>query len=201
MTKGTLLEPLAWFAFAAVAVTGVSALAFLVGQQIYRQTLNDPQIQMAEDASARLNGGEVPAALVERGAPPIDISGSLSPWLAIYDASGMQLEASAVLDNVPPQPPVGVFDVTKWSEHKTREVPAGIETTLSWQPRPDVREALVLVQTKDKKYVVVAGRNTRAHEQRIQQLALNSFVIWIFTLVCLFIASFFGWGLLKTKHS
>ena len=49
--KGTLLEPLAWWCYSTIAVTGLCGLLFVATQQNFRQTLNDPQIQMAEDAA------------------------------------------------------------------------------------------------------------------------------------------------------
>src|SRR5581483_7658620 len=104
------MKYLLWWLMAAVPATLVLGVAYAVVQQDYRTSLDDPQIQMAEDAAARLQGGESPAALVVREAPPVDISGSLDPWLAVYDASGTPLEASAVLDNVSPKLPQGVFN-------------------------------------------------------------------------------------------
>ena len=45
-----------WLPFA-VVVTAFCALAYATVQQSLRQAANDPQIQMAEDTAASLNGG------------------------------------------------------------------------------------------------------------------------------------------------
>ena len=74
---------LSWLPLA-VAVTGLSLLVHVAVQQNYRQSLNDPQIQMAEDGAAKLGDGGVPADIVVRGGM-IDIAQSLAPWIAVYD--------------------------------------------------------------------------------------------------------------------
>lgn len=117
MIRGTLLEPLAWFAFAAIAVTGVGGAAYVLVQQVYRTDLDDPQIQIVEDAATRLNAGAVPADIVAHGTPLVDIRNSLAPWVAVYDAIGHALEASGQLDNASPKLPPGVFDTTQWLAH------------------------------------------------------------------------------------
>src|SRR6185369_15227988 len=47
-----------------IAITGVFAFAYLATQQNYRQSLNDPQIQMAEDAAVSLAHDYTPANIV-----------------------------------------------------------------------------------------------------------------------------------------
>ncbi len=200
MIKGTLLEPIAWFVFAAIAVTGVAALAYVVGQQGYRESLNDPQIQMAEDAAAMLEKGALPAEVVPHGTPIEDISQSLAPWIVVYDSNGQGLENTGQLNNAPPKLPEGVFDTSTWLKHPNglffNQSPV-MQTRFTWQPQAGVRQAVVLTQTKDKKYFVAAGRNMREVEQRIEHEGEIVFVAWLFTLGCLFIASFIGWKLLK----
>src|SRR6185369_2959682 len=84
-----------------VVLTGVFAFAYLAVQQNYRQSVNDPQIQMAEDIAARMAGGDSMSNFIP-GEPPIDIRASLGTWVTLYDASGTPLESSAVLDGTPP---------------------------------------------------------------------------------------------------
>ena len=92
----------------AIAVTGVSAIAFAGIQQNYRQSLNDPQIQMAEDGAARLAAGGVPADVVPRGTL-IDANGSLTPWIAVFDGSGKALESTASIGTTSLSLPSGIF--------------------------------------------------------------------------------------------
>src|SRR4051812_6637961 len=108
---------MAWFSRVwvplAIAVTGICALTFLAVQQSYRMNLNDPQIEIAENAADGLLKGAVPASFVERGVPPIDIALSLSPWIAIYDASGTALESNAILSGAPPKVPLSALQAAR----------------------------------------------------------------------------------------
>ncbi len=179
--------------YAAVPITALCVGIYCAGQQMYRQLANDPQIQLAEDGAARLNGGEMPAALVERGVPPIDIGSSLSPWIAVYDSAGTVLEASAVFDNAPPKLPAGVFDTTNASAQVDDPIWIKGEYKVTWQPRADVRQAVVVVQTKDKKYFVAAGRSLRLSEERTQLLGGSMIFGWFVTLVGLLVV-LLGYG-------
>ena len=85
-----------WLPFL-VVTTGFFLFATWAVQQTYREGLDDPQIQMAEDAARRLAGGEAPANVVPQNdqAAKLDMRESLLPWLAVYDASGTPLASSA----------------------------------------------------------------------------------------------------------
>ena len=89
--KGITRSFIAWIPAAGIAIVGLCGLVYVAVQQDYRQSLNDPQIQMAEDAAAPLNAGAAPASLVTRGTTPINIAASLAPWIAVYDESGTPL--------------------------------------------------------------------------------------------------------------
>src|SRR6185369_5577214 len=100
---------------------------------------------------------------------------------AVYDANGTPLEASGQLDNAPPKLPAGVFDTVEWLAHLNglyyNQSPFA-QTRFSWQPNSSVRQAVVIVQTPDKKYFVAAGRNMREVEQRIEHEGEIVFVLW-----------------------
>ncbi len=155
-------------------------------------SLNDPQIQLAEDAALRLGHGGVPAEVVPHGIPLVDMAKSLAPWMVVYDASGMPLEASAQLNGAPPKLPIGVFDVRQWLAHPNglyyNQSPVA-QNRFTWQPTSDVRQAVILTQSSDKKYFVAAGRNMRETEQRIEHLGEIMFAGWATILVCLAIMS------------
>jgi len=189
---------LAWLPLA-VASTGVCLLVYATVQQNYRQSLNDPQIQMAEDGAAALAAGGTPASLVQRGVPLIDIAESLSPWIALYDASGTPLESSGVLDGEPPMPPQGVLDAARSGlplivgHHITPSIPPN-ENRVSWQPRSDVRQAIVVVSVAsgtDKGYFVVAGRNMREVERREATLSYTVLLAWIALIIATFLTKAF----------
>ena len=162
-----------------VAVTGICLLVHVSVQQNYRQSLNDPQIQIAEDAARKLTKGDVPASVVPR-VDLIDIAHSLAPWIAIYDHSMVPLEASGELAGAPPQPPKGVFDATDPSRYEAiGGGPAG-ENRVTWQPLESVRQAIVVVRTD--RYFVVVGRNMREVEEREGTLGTMVFLAWLVIL-------------------
>lgn len=199
--KQWYIRPLLWWAYSAIMVTGLCALVHVAVQQDLRQGANDPQVQMAEDAAARLEGGAAPADVVPRAAPPVDIATSLSPWLAVYDQSGALLAASGQLNGAPPQLPAGVFDTSGWKSivghHLTVFYPNN-ENRFTWQPKDGVRQAVVLVHFSGGlsehgsigSGFVAAGRSLREVESRESQLTLEVFVLWALTLLCLLVASF-----------
>lgn len=197
MVKDTWLEPVVWFVFAAAPITMLCLGMYAVGQQGYRQGANDPQIQIAEDGAARLNGGEVPAALVQRGAPLIDIENSLAPWVAVYDSTGLPLQSSAQFENAPPKLPAGVFDTANARAQVDDPIWIQGEYKVTWQPTLGVRQAVVVVQTKDKKYFVAAGRSLRLAEERTGMLGFNMLIGWLGVLAVTFVLSFIGWFLLR----
>lgn len=183
-----------------VVMTGAMGFAYVAVQQSFRQEGNDPQIALAEHIATALAGGEVPAAFVSRGVPPVDIATSLDTWVTIYDSSGQPLESDAVLEGVPPSMPAGLLDPSTWAAHKTWQAPSGPETRVSWQPRPTVRQAVVLVRydmptvdgvPQQEGYVAV-GRSMRLTEERILNLTRQAALAWsvtalgtLFTLLCL----------------
>jgi energy-converting hydrogenase Eha subunit F len=194
--KTTWHTPVLWWVYTSVSVTALVGCTYLAVQQNYRQNMNDPQIQVAEDGAAKLSAGGVPADLVNRNAQLVDIATSLDTWVAVYDQSGMPLEASAQLNNAPPQPPKGLFDTTTWTKLKNFTAPTGKETRVTWQPQNNLRQAIVLVQAPNG-YWVVSGRSMRLTEERILQLSKNMFIGWLVTEVALLVASFIGWRLLR----
>ncbi len=171
-----------WLLLAAV-VSGLCLITYAAVQQNYRQSLNDPQIQMAEDAAYALAHGAVPADIVPHGQQMVDIAQSLAPWIGVYDIAGKPLESSGVLENAPPQPPQGVFDTSTWMDD-TEDYPK--ETPFTWQPQNNVRQALVIVRfdpPEGLRGFVVAGRNMREVEDRIGSLGHMMLVAWFLGLV------------------
>lgn len=197
--KHTIWQPLLWWVYSAIAVTGVCSLVYVAGQQNYRQNANDPQVQIAEDGGAKLEAGDVPASLVNRNVPLEDLQTSLLPWVVVYDSSGLALESSAQFNGAPPQLPKGVFDVDAKAQFDD-PVWKGGEYRVTWQPQPGVRQAVVLVQTSDKKYFVASGRSLKEAELRVGQLGALVLAAWAFTLGCLLVASFAAWWILKPNR-
>ena len=166
--RNVLARALTIFGPVVVAATVVIVFVFTVAQQNLRMGANDPQVQMAEDAAARLDTGDTPSAVVAPQA--IDIARSLAPFLIVLGRDRRPLASSAVFDGQTPLPPSGVFDRLSGSSR----------SEITWAPRPDVREAAVIVAYRNG--YVLAGRSLRLVEQRedaLGQLALLGFLVML----------------------
>lgn len=139
----------------AVALVVVCGLVYATVQHDLRSNADDPQIQMAEDAATRLNGGE-PARLVA-GGPLVDVAHSLSPFTMIFDRTGKPIVSQARLENRVPVPPNGVLLSAVSGENR-----------VTWQPESGVRIATVVVPFRGG--YVLAGRSLRDVEQRENEL-------------------------------
>jgi hypothetical protein len=159
----------------AVAVTGVTALVYGAVQQDLRQGANDPQIQMAEDAAARLNGGAAPNTVVP--SEQIELAGSLNSYVMVFDAESRLVASSAQLNGQAPPFPPSVFDSAR-SRGQDR---------ITWQPAAGIRSAVV-VQPWRNGFVVV-GRSLRLVEERIDQIFKLTGFAWLVTLGCTALAA------------
>ena len=158
-----------WFGYSA-AITLVCGIIYVTVQQGYRQTANDPQFQLAEDAANAINKGADPK-LVVGGTPGVEISQSLSPYLIVYNSNGSIAASNATLDGSAPRLPQGVLN----NAHRN-----GLDA-VTWQPRAGVRSATVSVRVKD--YIVVAGRSLRMTEERINVLGQQVAFGWFMSLI------------------
>lgn len=178
----------------ATAVSILSIALYVSVQQNYRASLNDPQIQMAEDGAAILAAGGVPDDVVPRVPRRLDVASSLAPWIAVYDASSTPLEASAVLNAAPPAVPLSMLERARGSTSSDAARPLSIRAM--WEPQEGVRQALVVAWEPKSQRYVVAGRNASEVEYRIWQLQLIIGLGWFMTLV---ITLFAAW--LSTRVS
>lgn len=164
----------------AVAITLVSLVIYLAVQQGYRMSANDPQIQMAEDAATRL-AADIPAqSIVGTGVVEIGgVRGSLAPYLVVFDDGGRPVASSMRLDGRTPTLPAGVFDYAR--RHG--------EDRITWQPRPGVRGAIVVVRHSGRRAgFVLAGRSLREVEVREHDLTLQVLAGLLVTLFATLIA-------------
>jgi hypothetical protein len=169
---GWLLRVFLFWLPLAASISVLSALVYVAVQQDFRQTANDPQIQMAEDAAAQLEAGQQPQAVV--GAGKVDMARSLAPFLIVYDEAGRPVASSAQLNGQTPSIPAGVFSSVRQSG----------EDRLSWQPEQGVRSASVVTQYGGSHPgFVLAGRSLREVEKREAQLTQEVTAAWIVALV------------------
>ncbi len=161
-----------WLPFALVTIA-LCGLAYLLVQQSMRMGLNDPQIQMAEDAASALNNGATVDSVT--AGPKVEMSASLAPFIVVYDASGKAVSSTGLLNGQLPAYPIGALDAAKQSG----------ENRVTWQPNLDVRIASVAVPYKDG--FVVAGRNMREVESRESNAELIAVIAGLVTLIATFI--------------
>lgn len=161
-----------WLPFA-VVITALCGLVYLLIQQSMRMGLNDPQIQMAEDAASALNNG-VTIDSVTTG-PKVEMSASLAPFIVVYDAHGKAVSGTGLLNGQLPDYPRGSLDAAKQNG----------ENRVTWQPNSNVRIASVAVPYKDG--FVVAGRNMREVENRESNAELIAVLVGLATLIATFI--------------
>jgi hypothetical protein len=174
----------AWLPFA-VMITAFCALVYASVQQAYRQSANDPQIQMAEDAADALaDGGGVDMIIPTT---KVSVAKSLAPFLIAYDTSGNVIAASVTLDGQTPALPAGVLDSAKQLS----------ENRVTWQPREGIRIAAVIVSYKNG--YVLAGRSLHEVEARESQLTTFAGVTWILALLASFAVIMLGELFLKDK--
>lgn len=163
----------------AVVATLLAGLSYLVVQQNYRQSANDPQIQVAEDFAAELSNG-APLSQIDPSFR-VDISKSLSTYVIVYDQTGKPVTGSGVLNGALPTLPAGVTDY----------VGTHGEDRITWQPQPGVRSALVVTpyhSDQSSGYVAV-GRSLRETEIREGQLGFDILLGWLFTMIAIVLTS------------
>lgn len=161
------------FAFMATVLCG---LVYVAVQQSLRMGANDPQIQIAEDAAAALQMGSFMNAVVPTST--VVFSESLSPYVVVYDHAGNPIVGNGILDDNLPKLPAGIFTYTQ---------NVG-EDRFTWQPRPGVRQAVVVVRVNNSSAgFVMAGRSLREVEVREDQVEWEAGLAWIFILVGLFV--------------
>jgi len=162
-----------WVQLAALA-TALSLMVYLAVQQAGRQSANDPQLQIARDASAALVDGTPAAAITSE--PPVEIARSLAPWITVTDDQGKIIASTARLHGIVRTVPSGVFDHTR----------ASGETRVTWQPEPGVRMATVVVHNRNGGFIV-SGRSLRESEERTAAYGRLILLGWLATLTGLLV--------------
>lgn len=178
--KATLMRTFVSWLPLAVVISGVFGFSYIALQQSYRLGLNDPQIQMAEDAASALNNNTPLDSVVP--SEQIDISKSLKPWIAVFNPQGQQIASSGfITESVPLTMPHGLFIMSK--DYNYNLVEYG-EDRITWQPKGGVRQAIVIVPTTSG--FVVAGRNMKEIEGRESNLLMTMLIGWLLVTVATF---------------
>lgn len=147
----------------------MSGLVYLTVQQSLRQSANDPQIQISEDIAKTLENGK---PVLDFNVPEkTDISKSLAPYLIIYDKENKPVAGTGVIDNKLPEMPEGLLQYARiHGEH-----------SVTWQPRKDIRGAIVIVPYKNG--FVVVGKSLREVEIREKRTFKMSIIAGLITII------------------
>ncbi len=175
--KGMNIKP-TFLIFPLLVVTGVFFTIFAVAQQI----------QIAGDMVYLLDIG-TPIETIQNqinALRKVDVSLSLSPFVAVYDAQGKLLASSGIVDNQPISIPSGVFTgVSKTGESR-----------VTLEPQAGVRIASDIQAFNQSKLFskgdgfVVSGKSLSETEKRIHRIALMVLLAWIAALVIFGFAAF-----------
>jgi hypothetical protein len=152
---------LAWLPIA-ITIVGLGGLTYAAVQHSLRLGANDPQIQLAEDAAAKLASGAAPSGVVP--GPTVDAHASLATFMIVFDSTGQVVASSGQINSHTPMPPAGLLDYTK----------AHGQDRFTWQPQSDVRLAAVTryYQGPSGAGYILAARSLREVESRESQLTL-----------------------------
>jgi hypothetical protein len=147
---------------------------YAVAQNILRSEANDPQIQMAEEASFFLgHNGPMGPVVPELN---VELSRSLDPFIQVYNEKGSVVDGNATLNGKIPHIPKEALDYAKGhGEHR-----------LTWQPEKGTRIAAVISHYDGKSPgYVVTGRSLRLTEERIGNIRTLSFTTWVTLMIFL----------------
>lgn len=151
-----------------VFVTAMIVFVYAVAQNILRSEADDPQIQMAEEASFLLNHNAPMGPIVpEIG---VELSESLKPFLQIYDEKGSLLDGNATMNGISPKIPKSALSYAKDHGGKNR---------LTWRLESGAKIAAVIYHYGGKNPgYAVAGRSLRETENRIGDIGKLCFFFW-----------------------
>jgi hypothetical protein len=164
-----------WLSTAAI-ITVLSGGTYLTVQQSYRQSANDPQIQLAEDTATTLSTGATPQALIP--SRKIDMKKTLAPFGIVYDENGKIIISSVSLDGKDPVLPPSIFSTLKTHD----------ESRFTWEPQKGARIAAV-VRRYNNGYIL-AGRSLREIEKRENQLLMQTAIVWGVAMIISFVYLF-----------
>jgi hypothetical protein len=159
------------YASAFIIISVILLLVYATVQQSHRSGANDPQLQMAYDIAAQLESGKEYTP-----GDTINLAKSLAPFVVLYNKEGQPTQSSGYLEGRFPQVPTGVLNYARTHG----------EDVVTWQPRSDVRMAMVIKSiTSPSASFVAVGRSLQGVEQREAGLRKMVFMAWLICLVIL----------------
>jgi hypothetical protein len=154
---------LAFSLFITVTVVFICAVA----QNILRSIANDPQIQLAEDASYLLGHSAPMGPIVPEAS--VELLRNLGPFIQVYDEKGSLLDGNALLNGISPK--ISKNDLLYAKKHR--------ENRITWQPEAGTRIATIIFHYEGQNPgYVVSGRSLRETENKIGNIGKLCFFFW-----------------------
>ena len=155
---------IAYWLPAAFAVTVLCAGGLIYVQNLLRAQANDVPVQLAGDVAASLQHGATAADAVGVAGAETDVFASPRPWVAVFDSSRHLVATSAV----------------DLSEFPRSALNTGSMANFTWQPRPGVRQAVVVRRSGSS--WVVAGQSLGQAELHKDEAVPFAIVGWLLAL-------------------
>lgn len=146
-------------------------------RQVYRESANDPQLQLIRDAVIRLERGESITDVVPQES--IDIADHLQAFVNIYDAVGTPVNGSGTLRGALPKISEKIIRRTSKTDNQYRT---------TWTPDEGPRMALIVEPYKTptgSTGFVASARSLTETDRRIFRLGVQLFIGWTITLLCI----------------
>jgi len=190
-----------------VAGTVAMLVACVAVQQDLRQSANDPQIELAEDAAAAIHNG-YPLGELFAGSPHTDTTQSLAPFIMTFDSQGAFISSSASDgSNALALPPTGIFDYVRahGEDHVTWQTADGLRFAIvvtRWSlPSKGPDGATSTVSGPASSGFIVAARSLREVEVRESQLSKIMLAGWVLMVAATIIAVYAEFWWEKRKGS
>ena len=163
-----------------IAITVICLLIYLSGQQSYRNSANEQQIQIAEKIKSELNNGKSVSVVIPEEKHEISQM-TLSPFIILYNENKEPIASDALLNGLPPHIPAGVLESSRNKEMHF----------ITWQPEPVKRFALVIIHSEGNfNGYIVCGRSLKIAEEHIQNLILIIFAGWLIASIATGVMTF-----------
>ncbi len=163
------------FLFALAIITIILGLIYTSVQQVYRNSANDPQVELAHQIAHTLN---LKKSIDKYFPDTTDLMETQSVFIEIFNSQGHPLRSTSLLHGNLPQLPMGVINFVNQKG----------EDWVTWQPNSKLRLAMVIVSSSVSPHFMVAvGRSLKETEKRVSDLTMMVVMGWVLCLVILLI--------------